>query len=54
MLGVWSKILVGLQHVRAITHRRQVLDLLPKDLTSFDLPSSTDKAKHFAKDGVYR
>ncbi len=33
MLGVWNEILVGLQHVRAIAHRRQVLDLLPKDLT---------------------
>ena len=32
MLGVWNEILVGLQHVRAIAHRRQVLDLLPKDL----------------------
>ena len=53
MLGMWSEILVGLQHVRAIAHRRQVLDLLPKDLTSFDRPSSTDKAKDLAKDGIY-
>ena len=44
MLGVWSEILVGLQQVRAIAHRRQVLDLRPKDLTGFDRPSSTDKA----------
>ena len=53
MLGVWDEILVGLQQVRAIAHRRQVLDLLPKDLTSFDRPSSTDKAKDLAKDGIY-
>ena len=33
MLGVWNEILVGLQEVRTIAHRRQVLDLLPKDLT---------------------
>ena len=54
MLGVRNKILVGLQHVRAIAHRLQVLDLLPKDLTRFDRPSSTGKAKHFAEDGVHR
>ena len=54
MLGVWNKILVDLQHFRAITHRRQVLDLLPKNLTSFDRTSSTDKAEDLAKDGVYR
>ena len=54
MLGVWDKILVGLQHVRAIAHRRQVLDLLPKDLNGFDRPSSTDKAEDPAKDGVHR
>ena len=54
MLGVWNEILVELQHVRAIAHRRQVLDLLPKDLTGFDRPSSTDKAKDLAKDGVHR
>jgi len=54
MIGVWDKILVGLQHVRAISHRRQVLDLLPKDLTRFDRPSSTDKAEILAKDGVDR
>ena len=54
MLGVWNKILVGLQHVRALAHRQQVLDLLPKDLTSFDRPSSTGKAEDLAKDGVYR
>ena len=54
MLGVWNEIFVALQHVRAIAHRRQVLDLLPKDLTRFDRPSSTGKAKHFAKDGVHR
>ena len=53
MLGVWDKVLVGLQHVCAIAHRRQVLDLLPKDLTSFDRPSSTDSAKDLAKAGVY-
>ena len=54
MLGVWNEILVGLQHVRAIAHRRQVLDLLPKDLTGFDRPASSDKAEDLAKDGVHR
>ena len=54
MLSVWDKILVGLQQVRAIAHRRQVLDLLPKNLTSFDRTSSTDKAEDLAKDGVHR
>ena len=54
VLGVWNEILVGLQHVRAIAHRRQVLDLLPKDFTSCDRPSFTDKAKDLAKDGVDR
>ena len=54
MLGVWNEILVSLQHVRAIAHRRQVLDLLPKDLTRFDRPSSTGKAEDLAKDGVHR
>ena len=54
MLGVWNEIIVGLQHVRAIAHRRQVLDLLPKDLTIFDRPPSTDKAENPTKDGVYR
>ena len=54
MLGVWNEILVGLQHVRAIAHRRQVLDLLPKDLTRFDRPSSTGKADDLAKDRVHR
>jgi len=54
MLGVWNEIFVVLQHVRAIAHRRQVLDLLPKDLTRFDRPPSTGKAKHFAEDGVHR
>ena len=53
MLGVWDKILVGLQHVCAIAHRRQVLDLLLKNLTSFDRLSSTDKAEDLAKDGVH-
>ena len=53
MLGVWNEIFVGLQHVRAIAQRRQVLDLLPKDLTGCDRPSSTDKAKDLAKDGIY-
>ena len=54
MLGVWNEILVGLQHVRAIAHRRQVLDLLPEDLTRFDRPSSTGKAEDLAKAEVYR
>ena len=54
MLGVWNEVLVGLQHVRAIAHPRQVLDLLPEDLTRFDRPSSTGKAEDLAKDGVDR
>ena len=54
MLGVWNEILVGLQQVRTIAHRRQVLDLLLKDLTRFDRPSSTGKAEDLAKDGVHR
>ena len=54
MLGVWNEVLVGLQYVYAIAHRRQVLDLLPKDLTCFDRPSSTGKAEDLAKDGVHR
>ena len=54
MLGVWNKILVDLQHVCAIAHRRQVLNLLPKDLTRFDRPSSSGQAEDLAKDGVYR
>ena len=54
MLGVWDKTPVGLQHVRVKAHRRQALDLLPKDLTSFDRPSSTGKAEDLAKDGVHR
>ena len=54
MLGVWNEIFVALQHVRAIAYCRQVLDLLPKDLTRFDRPSSTGKAEDLAKDGVDR
>ena len=54
MLGVWNKILVELQHVRAIAHRWQVLDPLPKEFSGFDRPSSTDKAEDLAKAGVYR
>ena len=54
MLGVWNEILVGLQHVRAIGHRRQVLDLLPKEFSDFDRPPSTDKAEDLAKNGVHR
>ena len=54
MLGMWNEILVGLQHVRTIAHRRQVFDLLPKDLTSLDRPPSTDKVEDLAKDGIYR
>ena len=54
MLGVWNKIFVALQHVRAIAHRRQVLDLLPKELTGFDRPSSTVKAEDPANVGVHR
>ena len=50
MLDVWDKILVRLQHVCTIAHHRQVLDLLPKDLTSFDRPSSTGKAQDLTKD----
>ena len=54
MLGLWGKIPVSLQQVCAIAHRRQVLDLLPKDLTRFDRPSSTGKTEDLAKDGVDR
>ncbi|MDG2196188.1 MAG: hypothetical protein P8O70_04755 [SAR324 cluster bacterium] len=54
MLGLWNEILVDLQQVRAIAHRRKVPDLLPEGSTSFDRSSSTDKAEDFAKDGVYR
>ena len=54
MLCLWNQVLEGLQHVRAIAHRRQVLDLLPKELSGFDRPSSTDKAEDLAKDGVHR
>ena len=54
VLGVWNEILVGLQPVRAIAHRRQVLDLLPKDPTRFDRPSSTGKTEDLAEDGVHR
>ena len=49
-----GQILAGLQRVRAIAHRRQVLDLLPKALTSFDRPPSTDKAEDLAKYAVHR
>ena len=49
MLGVWNKILVDLQHFRAITHRRQVLDLLPKNLTGFDRPSPKAKPRTLPK-----
>ena len=31
-----------------------MLDLLPKDLTRFDRPSSTGKAEDLTKDGVHR
>ena len=54
MLGLWDKILVGLQHVRPIAHRRQVLGLLPKNLTGFDRPSSKDKVEDLAKHEVHR
>ena len=54
MLGVWNEILVALQQVGAIAHRGQMLDLLPKDLTRFDHPSSTEKAEDLVKDGVHR
>jgi len=54
MLGVWGKILVGLQQVRAIAHRRQVLDLFPENYASLDRPAPTDKAEDLAKDEVHR
>ena len=50
MLGVWNEILVALQHDRAIAHRRQVLDLLPKDLACFFSFSSTGKVGDLAKE----
>jgi hypothetical protein len=54
MLGVWSEVLVGPQHVCAIAHRWQVLDLLPKNLIRFDRPSSKNKVEDLAKDEVHR
>ena len=54
MLGLRNEILVGHQHVRAIAYRRQLLDLLLKDLTGFDRPSSKDRAEYLAKYAVYR
>ena len=54
MLGVWNEVLVGLQHVCAIAHRRQMLDLLPKEFSGFDGTSSTGKAEDLAKAGVHR
>ena len=54
MLCLWNQVLEGLQHVRAIAHRRQGLDLLLKDRIGFDRPSSTGKAEDLAKDGVHR
>ena len=54
MLGVWSEVLVGPQHVCAIAHRWQVLDLLPKNLTGFVRPSSKDTVEDLAKDEVHR
>ena len=53
MLGVWGKILVGLQYVRPIAHRRQVLNLFPENYASLNRPAPTDKAEDLAKDGVY-
>ena len=54
MLGVWDQILVGLQQIRAIAHRWQVLDLLPEDLASLDGPPPTGKAEDLARDRVHR
>ena len=54
MLGVWNEILVGPQQVSAVAYRWQKLDLLQKDLTCFDRPSSKDKAEDLRKDGVHR
>ena len=50
MLGVWNEILVGLQQVRSTANRRQVLDLLPKDLACFFSFSSTGKLGDLAKE----
>ncbi len=52
MLGVWNEILVGLQQFRPLAYRLQVLDLMSKDSTCFDRPSSTDKAQELTKDEV--
>ena len=41
-----------LQHVRVTAPPRQVLDLLPKELTSFVRPTSRCKTWDLAKDGV--
>ena len=54
MLGVWNEVLVGLQHVCAIAHRRKELDLLPENLNGFDRLFSTDKVEDLAKDEVHR
>ena len=49
-----DKIVIGLQHVGAIAHRRQVLDLLTKSSISFDRPSATGKAEDLANDRFHR
>ena len=54
MLSVWNEIIVGLQQVHSIAHRRQVLDLLLKDPAGFDHPYSTDKAEDPTKAEVNR
>ena len=54
VLGVWNEILVGLQPVLALAHRRQVFDLMSKDLTRFDRSPSADKAEDLAKEEVHR
>ena len=54
MLGIWDKILVGLETVRAVVHLRKVLDLLDENSAGFDCPAPTGKADDLAKDGVNR
>ena len=54
MFGAWNEVLVALQQVRTIAHRWQALDLLPKDLTCFDRPSSTDKDENLAEARIHR
>ena len=55
MLGVWNKVLVDFQQVLCNSPSWVGAQaFLPKNLTCFDRPSSTDKDENLAKDGVHR